>query len=85
MPDGSVRWLSAHADIRANRIFGVNFDITRRKLAEEALAQSEARLRTATNAAALGVFEWDPVADEASWGNDRIYKIFGRTHADRPP
>ena len=84
MPDGSVRWLSGHADIRANRIFGVNFDITRRKLAEEALAQSEARLRAATNAAALGVFEWDPVADEASWGNDRIYKIFGRTHADGP-
>ena len=82
MPDGSVRWLSGHADIRANRIFGVNFDITRRKLAEEALAQSEARLRAATSAAALGVFEWDPVVDEASWGNDRIYKIFGRTHAE---
>jgi PAS domain-containing protein len=84
MPDGSVRWLSGHADIRANRIFGVNFDFTRRKLAEEALAQSEARLRTATNAAALGVFEWDPVADETFWGNDRIHKIFGRTLADGP-
>jgi PAS domain S-box-containing protein len=84
MPDGSVRWLSAHADIRSNRIFGVNFEITRRKLAEEALAQSEARLRTATNAAALGVFEWDPVSDVASWGNDRIYKIFGRTFDDGP-
>jgi signal transduction histidine kinase len=84
MPDGSVRWLSGHADIRESRIFGVNFDITPRKLAEDALAQSEARLRTATNAAALGVFEWDPVADQASWTNDRIYKIFGRTHADGP-
>ena len=30
------------------------------------------------------MFEWDPVADEASWGNDRIYKIFGRTLADGP-
>ena len=84
MPDGSERWLSAHADIRSNRVFGVNFDITRRKLAEEALAQSEARLRTATNAAALGVFEWDPVADKAAWGNDRIYQIFGRTPDDGP-
>jgi PAS domain S-box-containing protein len=84
MPDGSVRWLSGHADIKENRILGVNFDITRRKLAEDALTQSEARLRTATAAAALGVFEWDPVADQAFWANDRIYKIFGRTHSDGP-
>jgi PAS domain S-box-containing protein len=84
MPDGSVRWLSAHADIKYDRIFGVNFDITRRKLAEETLALSEARFRTATEAAALGLFEWDPVADKTTWGNDRIYKIFGRTRADGP-
>src|SRR5262245_12031425 len=31
MPDGSEKWLSAHADVRCNRIFGVNFDITKRK------------------------------------------------------
>jgi PAS domain-containing protein len=35
MPDGSERWLTAYADVKSNRIFGVNFDITRRKLAEE--------------------------------------------------
>ena len=34
----------------------MNFDITQRKLAEEALEESERRFRTATNAAALGVF-----------------------------
>ena len=37
MPDGSERWLSAYADVRADRIFGVNFDVTQRKLAEAAL------------------------------------------------
>jgi PAS domain S-box-containing protein len=82
MPDGSARWLSTFADIRSNRIFGVSFDITRRKLSDEALRRSESRFRTATNAAALGVFEWDPVADEVSWGNPRIYKIFGRLPAE---
>jgi PAS domain S-box-containing protein len=31
MPDGSEKWLSAYADIRSNRVFGVNFDVTKRK------------------------------------------------------
>jgi PAS domain S-box-containing protein len=82
MPDGSERWLSAHAAIRSNRIFGVNFDITQRKRAELALRESEARLRIATSAAALGVFERDVKADRTVWMNDRIYEIFGRTPAD---
>jgi PAS domain-containing protein len=82
MPDGSERWLGAHAAIRSNRIFGVNFDITQRKRAELALRESEARLRIATSAAALGVFERDVKADRTVWMNDRIYEIFGRTRAD---
>ena len=84
MRDGSQRWLSAFADIRSNRIFGVNFDITQRKLAEAGLHESEARLRIATNGAALGVFEWDPIADHAVWENDRIYEILGRSRGDGP-
>ena len=84
MPDGSERWLSGHADIRFNRIFGVNFDITERKRAEEALRDSEARLRIATNGTGLGVFEWDPETDHAVWENDRLYEIFGRIHAEGP-
>src|SRR5215831_5542296 len=84
MPDGSERWLSGRADIRSNRIFGVNFDITRRKIAEAALQGSEARLRVAAEAAGLGVFEWDPEHDVAVWENERIYQIFGRTKASGP-
>ena len=82
MPDGSVRWLSAYAAIRSNRVFGVNFDVTERKRAEAALRESEARLRIAASGAALGVFEWDAKADRAVWENDRMYEIFGHTRAD---
>ena len=84
MPGGSERWLSTHAAIRENRIFGVTFDVTQRKHAEAALRESEARLRIAVGGAALGVFEWDPLTDLAIWENDRMYEIFGRARKDGP-
>jgi PAS domain S-box-containing protein len=84
MPDKSVRWLSGHADIRANRMFGVNFDITQSKLAETRLRESEERLRTATSSAELGVFEWDVEADRAVWESGGMYAIFGRERAQGP-
>jgi signal transduction histidine kinase len=43
-----------------------------------ALQASEARLRIATEAAGLGVFEWHAAASEAVWENPRMYEIFGR-------
>jgi PAS domain S-box-containing protein len=82
MPDGSERWLKGHADIRSDRIFGLNFDITQRKLVELALSESEARLRIAIAGAALGVFEWHAETDHAVWENDRMYEIFRRSHSD---
>jgi PAS domain S-box-containing protein len=84
MPDGSQRWLSGHADIKSGRIFGVNFDITERKVAEMQLRESEARLRVATEGAALGLFERDVKADRTVWVNDRMYEIFGRSREDGP-
>ena len=83
MPDGSERWLSASAALRSNRIFGVTFDVTERKRAEVALRASETRLRVATSAAALGVFERDVKADRTVWANDRAFEIFGHTRGDR--
>ena len=84
MPDGSERWLSAYADIRSDRIFGVNFDVTERKRSEAALQESAARLRIATSGAALGVFSGMQKSDHAVWENDRLSEIFGRSRTDGP-
>src|SRR5262245_61301437 len=57
-------------------------DISTRKRVEEDLREREERLLLATRAAGLGVFEWDVQADRAVWENERMYEIFGHTHAD---
>jgi PAS domain S-box-containing protein len=48
------------------------------------LRQSEARLKLATEVAKLGVFVWHTTEDRASWENDRMYEIVGRTLEDGP-
>jgi PAS domain S-box-containing protein len=48
------------------------------------LRESEARLKLATDVAKLGVFVWHVPEDRASWENDQMYEIFGRTREDGP-
>ncbi len=51
-------------------------DITQRKRSEEALRESERRLRRAQEMAHLGSWELDLVADRLTW-SDEVYRIFG--------
>ncbi|MGC2506132.1 MAG: response regulator [Candidatus Acidiferrales bacterium] len=53
-----------------------------RKQGEQALREKERRLRLATEAAELGIWQWYPAEDLATWENDRVYEIYGRTRED---
>ncbi len=71
--DGSVRWVRWEVRPWRNRmdeIGGIvifSEDITERKNVEAALGESEARLRTALEAARMGTFERDLRTGEAHW------------------
>ncbi len=52
-------------------------DLIEQTRAHRAVREKEERLRLATSAAKLGVFEWNVQADTAIWENDRMYEIFG--------
>ena len=63
--DGSVRHISSRGALvrdqagKAQRIHGVNWDVTERVRADEALHAVEARVRLTTEALGVGTFRWD--------------------------
>jgi PAS domain S-box-containing protein len=57
-------------------VFAAARDITERKAVENALIQSEARLKTAQRISHLGSWEWNLENDEQLW-SDEMYRIFG--------
>lgn len=59
-------------------------DRTADEQARQAVAESQERLRLATEAAGLGVFEWNTVSRTALGENARIYEIFGRRPDEGP-
>ena len=68
-PDGSVIWLEASGHVsfdaqgKVQRIIGMVKDVTERKTTEEALRESEERLRMAAQAGRMYAYEWDVASD----------------------
>jgi PAS domain S-box-containing protein len=83
-PDGETRWIRLYGrpvvDDRGAvvRVHGAAQDVTDRKVAEIALASSEASLKQAQAVAHVGSWDWDIVADEVTW-SDELYRIYGLT------
>ncbi|MBD1924002.1 PAS domain S-box protein [Microcoleus sp. FACHB-831] len=55
---------------------GVQKDITEQKEAQEALRESETRLRLALNAANMGVWDWDVQTGKLNW-SEEVESLFG--------
>ncbi|WP_431305371.1 sensor histidine kinase [Sediminicoccus sp. BL-A-41-H5] len=73
LPDGAIRWIAARGEIerdaqgRAVMMRGAHVDITPLRRTEQALAESDARLRLAQEALGIGTWEWQPDGGGLSW------------------
>ncbi|MFA7381825.1 MAG: PAS domain-containing protein [Desulfurivibrionaceae bacterium] len=81
-PDGSLHWIEAKGvflyeqDDTANRMLGVEMDITARKQTEEALRQSRADHDRAQQVGQLGSWRLDVRRNILTW-SDENHRIFG--------
>ncbi|MCI0629758.1 MAG: PAS domain S-box protein [Phycisphaerales bacterium] len=82
-PGGEIRWQQwtdrgfFDADGRIIEYQAVGRDITERKRAEAALRENEERLALATDAAQLGLWDWDLTTGAATW-SDHMRRMYGR-------
>jgi PAS domain S-box-containing protein len=77
-PDGSWSWTNVrsaplrNADGTVHKWAGMNIDITAQREAETALRQSEERLRSATEVARVGLWDWNLLTGEIAWSDEHF-------------
>lgn len=77
-PTGDTRWIAARGEIerdaqgRALVMRGAHVDVTPLRSTERALAESDARLRLAQEAAGIGTWEWNPATRAITWSRKMI-------------
>jgi len=69
--------IRAHGQVQG--ILGFNIDLTERRRTEEALRESERRLREALRVGRMGYIDWDLVTNEIRWSPE-TYRLFGHVH-----
>jgi PAS domain S-box-containing protein len=81
-PDGEIRWITGHSLIRTDasgrpiELVGVNWDVTDHKEAETRLVEAERRLALATEAAGIGIWDWNIATGEFFYSS-RARGIYG--------
>jgi PAS domain S-box-containing protein len=81
-PDGATRWIASRgamvpaAGDGAPLLLGVNFDITERRQAEQALRTSEERFRLAMQAVAGLVYDWD-IRTDRTYRSEGLERLIG--------
>ncbi|MDB5415374.1 MAG: hypothetical protein JWR10_3709 [Rubritepida sp.] len=87
---GGIRWIAARGDIerdaqgRALVMRGAHVDVTPLRTTELALAESDARLRLAQEAAGIGTWEWVPATRALTWSRKMI-ELWGFDPAEGQP
>jgi diguanylate cyclase (GGDEF)-like protein/PAS domain S-box-containing protein len=85
-PDGSETWVSTTKLCRldaAGQVIGtvgISRDITKRKLAEEALRSATDRLNLATRAGGVGIWDFDVKQNNLDW-DDQMFHLYGLSRA----